>query len=88
VESQRRPPAADRLDFTELDAIVQPVLEVTDHSPQLQLAVAPALPGLVDANGELIPSPRTSPSWPSTSPTWFATITKVASTGRQALSIA
>jgi hypothetical protein len=41
-------------DFTDLDAIVQPILSVTDHSPEFQVAVAPNLPGLLDANGNLI----------------------------------
>jgi len=41
-------------DFTDLDSIVQPILSVTDHSPEFQVAVAPNLPGLLDANGNLI----------------------------------
>lgn len=41
-------------DFTMLDAVVQPVLSVTDHSPEFQIAVAPTFPGLVDSNGHLI----------------------------------
>ncbi len=39
-------------DFTKLDAIVQPVLGVGDHSPEFQIAVAPAF--MYDANGNLL----------------------------------
>jgi len=35
-------------DFTKLDAIAQPVLDVGDHSPQFQIALAPAF--MYDAN--------------------------------------
>jgi hypothetical protein len=38
-------------DFTILDAIVQPVLGVTDHSPEFQIAVAPAW--MQTASGQL-----------------------------------
>jgi hypothetical protein len=38
-------------DFTILDAIVQPVLGVTDHSPEFQIAVAPAW--MQNASGQL-----------------------------------
>lgn len=38
-------------DFTQLDAVVNPVLGVGDHSPEFQLAVAPAF--MNDANGRL-----------------------------------
>jgi len=38
-------------DFTMLDAIVQPVLGVTDHSPEFQVAVAPAW--MQNASGQL-----------------------------------
>ena len=48
------PQMATDWDFTKLDAIVQPVLSVTDHSPEFQIAVAPPLPGLVDSSGRLI----------------------------------
>jgi hypothetical protein len=41
-------------DFTMLDAIVQPVLSVADHSPEFQIAVAPPFSGLVDSSGHLI----------------------------------
>ena len=34
--------AATDWDFSKLDAIVQPVLSVSDHSPEFQIAVAPA----------------------------------------------
>jgi hypothetical protein len=44
--------AASDWDFTMLDAIVQPVLGVADHSPELQIAVAPSF--LNDTNGHLI----------------------------------
>ncbi len=37
-------------DFTTLDAIVQPVLSAGDHSPEFQVAVAPAF--MNDANGQ------------------------------------
>jgi len=46
--------SASDWDFTKLDAVVQPVLGVADHSPELQIAVAPDLPGMLDANGHLI----------------------------------
>ena len=49
-----QPAQASDWDFTELDAILQPILEVGDHSPELQLATAPALPGLVDSGGNLL----------------------------------
>ncbi len=38
--------------FSELDAIVQPVLATGDHSPEFQIAVAPAF--MYDANGNLL----------------------------------
>ena len=44
------PQAAGDWDFTELDAIVQPVLSVADHSPEFQIAVAP--PFLENSSGE------------------------------------
>ncbi len=53
-KADSNPQAAADWDFTELDAIVQPVLSVTDNSPEFQVAVAPNLPGLLDANGHLI----------------------------------
>ena len=49
-----QPPQPSDWDFGELDAILRPILEVGDHSPELQLAVAPALAGLVDASGHLV----------------------------------
>ncbi len=51
-----QPPQPSDWDFTELDAILLPILEIGDESPELQLAVAPALPGLVDASGHLVVS--------------------------------
>ncbi len=41
-------------DFTELDAVVNPVLSVGDHSPEFQIAVAPGF--MNDANGHLLRS--------------------------------
>ncbi len=41
-------------DFTELDAVVNPVLSVGDHSPEFQIAVAPSF--MDDANGHLLSS--------------------------------
>jgi hypothetical protein len=38
-------------DFTKLDAIVQPVLGITDHSPEFQIAFAPAW--MQNASGQL-----------------------------------
>ena len=35
-------------DFGELEAIVQPVLSVGDHSLEFQIAVAPPFPGRLD----------------------------------------
>lgn len=46
--------SASDWDFTMLDDIVQPVLSVADHSPELQIAVAPPLPGMLDSSGHLI----------------------------------
>ncbi len=43
--------AASDWDFTMLDAIVQPVLGVTDNSPEFQIAVAPAW--MLNASGQL-----------------------------------
>jgi hypothetical protein len=42
---------ANDWDFTMLDAIVQPILSVTDHSPEFQIAVAPAW--MQNASGQL-----------------------------------
>ena len=53
-KANSNPQLATDWDFTKLDAIVQPVLSVTDHSPEFQIAVAPAFPGLVDSSGDLI----------------------------------
>jgi hypothetical protein len=53
-KANSNPQLATDWDFTKLDAIVQPVLSVTDHSPEFQIAVAPAFPGLVDSSGHLI----------------------------------
>ena len=36
------------LDFGKLEAIVQPVLSVGDHSLEFQIAVAPPFPGRLD----------------------------------------
>lgn len=41
-------------DFSELDAVVDPVIGVADKSPEFQIAVAPAW--MDDANGHLLPS--------------------------------
>jgi hypothetical protein len=39
--SNSSPPQADDWDFSQLDATVQPILSVTDHSPEFQIASAP-----------------------------------------------
>ena len=44
------PEQATDWDFTILDAVVQPVLSAGDHSPEFQIAVAPAF--MNDANGQ------------------------------------
>ncbi len=41
-------------DFSELDAIVNPVLSVADHSPEFQIAVAPSF--MLDAQGHFLDS--------------------------------
>jgi hypothetical protein len=41
-------------DFIMLDDVVQPILSAADHSPEMQIAVAPPLPGMLDSNGHLI----------------------------------
>lgn len=41
-------------DFSELDAVVNPVFSIADHSPEFQIAVAPAW--MDDSNGHLITS--------------------------------
>lgn len=41
-------------DFTKLDGVLNPVISVADHSPELQLAVAPAW--MTDSSGHLLPS--------------------------------
>lgn len=46
--------AADAWDFTELDAMFPPVQAVSDHSPELQIATAPAF--LNDSSGHILPS--------------------------------
>jgi uncharacterized protein (TIGR03437 family) len=46
--------ASDQWDFSQLDAIVIPVLEVADHSPEFQVAVAPSF--MNDAQGHLMRS--------------------------------
>lgn len=57
MKSSSMPPSPTDWDFTKLDAIVQPVLSVADHSPELQIAVAPPLPGMLDGSGHLIVNP-------------------------------
>jgi hypothetical protein len=42
MKANSNPQQATDWDFTKLDAVVQPVLSVTDHSPEFQIAVAPA----------------------------------------------
>ena len=46
--------APDLWDFTDLDAVVIPILGLGDHSPELQLATAPAF--MDDSNGYLLRS--------------------------------
>ncbi len=46
--------APDQWDFSDLDAILQPILSLGDHSPELQLATAPSF--MDDSNGNLVPS--------------------------------
>jgi hypothetical protein len=53
-KANSNPPVASDWDFTKLDAIVQTVLSVADHSPEFQIAVAPPFPGLVDSSRHLI----------------------------------
>jgi len=53
-KANNNPQLATDWDFTMLDAIVQPVLSVTDNSPEFQIAVAPPFTGLVDSSGHLI----------------------------------
>lgn len=53
-KANSNPQVASDWDFTMLDAIVQPVLSVGDHSPEFQIAVAPSFSGLVDSSGHLI----------------------------------
>ncbi len=43
----------DSWDFTRLDGMVNPILSVADHSPEFQIAVAPAW--MDDSNGHLLP---------------------------------
>jgi len=57
MKASSSPPQASDWDFTELDVVVQPVLGVTDHSPEYQIAVAPNLTGMLNANGQLIVNP-------------------------------
>jgi hypothetical protein len=53
--SQGVPQKADRSwDFTTLNAILDPVIQVADRSPELQLATAPAW--MNDASGHLMPA--------------------------------
>ncbi|HEY1424777.1 MAG TPA: hypothetical protein VGF20_15085 [Candidatus Acidoferrum sp.] len=54
MRANSSPQLASNWDFSKLDAIVQPVLGVADNSPEFQIPVAPALPGLVDSSGHLI----------------------------------
>jgi hypothetical protein len=51
MKSSSNPPQPSDWDFSTLDAIVQPVLGAADHSPEFQVAVAPAF--MNDANGHL-----------------------------------
>lgn len=51
------PQLATDWDFAMLDDVVQPILSVTDHSPEFQIAVAPPFSGLVDSKGHLIVNP-------------------------------
>ncbi|HXM97084.1 MAG TPA: hypothetical protein VN982_01275 [Candidatus Dormibacteraeota bacterium] len=53
-KANSQPQLASDWDFKELDATVQPVLSVTDHSPEFQIAVPPNLPGMLDASGHFI----------------------------------
>jgi hypothetical protein len=51
MKSASNPQQPSDWDFSTLDAIVQPVLGAADHSPEFQVAVAPAF--MNDANGHL-----------------------------------
>jgi hypothetical protein len=51
MKSASSPPQPSDWDFSTLDAIVQPVLGAADHSPEFQVAVAPAF--MNDASGHL-----------------------------------
>ena len=46
--------APGQWDFSDLDAVLQPILGLGDHSPELQLATAPSF--MNDSNGNLMPS--------------------------------
>jgi len=54
MKANSQPQQASDWDFTELDAVVQPVLSVVDNSPEFQIAVAPNLPGMLDSSGHFI----------------------------------
>jgi hypothetical protein len=54
MKANSQPPQPSDWDFSELDAVVQPVLSVADNSPEFQIAVAPDLPGMLDSSGHLI----------------------------------
>jgi len=51
MRANSQPQLASDWSFTELDAIVQPVLGVTDHSPEFQIALAPSF--MNNAQGHL-----------------------------------
>lgn len=68
--------AASDWDFSKLDAVVQPVLSVGDHSPEFEIAVAPAF--YVHRRGHLRYHQRI---FRTTVRTWCATTTDRGSTG-------
>jgi hypothetical protein len=71
-KANSNPQVASDWNFTMLDAIVQPVLSVGDHSPEFQIAVAPAFPGLVDSSGHLIVNAANL----GTMPSYFANLVR------------
>ena len=50
----------DTWDFSQLDAFLTPVLSSGDHSPEFQIAGAPAF--MNDSNGDLLPGSQTPPA--------------------------
>ena len=47
-------PSPGDWNFTVLDSVLQPVLSAADHSPELQIAEAPNILGMLNASGQMI----------------------------------